>query len=115
MKLPRRYSMNQRAEFLRVRQEGQSRAGRFVIVATLAEEKLSHPKLAFVTSKRVSKKACERNRVRRLLREVIIKHGDDFQWPRYIVTIARTSAVEATFEELEKDWLRLARKLDIKT
>ncbi len=41
------------------------------------------------------------------------KHGERLKDTRYLVMIARHRAGEASFEELEEDWLRLAKRLDI--
>ena len=58
-------------------------------------------------------KAHQRNAIRRRLRVITQKHGDRINGDRYLVTIARWRAAEATLEELEKDWLRLAKRLEI--
>ena len=112
MRVPRRYSMTHREEFSLVRTKGRSKAGRYLVMATLPEEKLAHLKLAYITSKRVGK-AVVRNQIRRRLRAVVSAHGEKITGPRYLVLIARNRAGEATYQELEKEWLSLARKLDV--
>jgi ribonuclease P protein component len=68
MRFPRKQSINQSEDFLRIRKTGQAKAGRFVIVSTLADPALPTIRAAFVTSKRAAKKAHDRNRIRRRLR-----------------------------------------------
>lgn len=114
MKLPRSSSINQAADFLRIRETGQAKAGRFVIVSTLADPALPGIRPAFITSKRAAKKAHDRNLIRRRLRGFLQAHAPDFTDPRrFLVTIARTGAAAATNAELEADWLRQCRRLKL--
>ncbi len=104
--------MTRRAEFERVKKKGRSKAGRYLVLATMRDPSLEHLKLVFVTSKRVGK-AVVRNRVRRQLRSIMSKHGDRLGQDRYLVMIARFRAGEADFGQLERDWLRVAGQLRI--
>ena len=114
MKLPRSSSITRSEDFLRVRKTGQAKAGRFVIVSTLADSSLPAIRPAFVTSKRAAKKAHDRNLVRRRLRNYLQTHTPDFADPkRFLVTIARAGAHTATNAELEADWLRQCRRLKL--
>jgi ribonuclease P protein component len=114
MKLPRKSSINQHADFIRIRKTGQAKAGRFVILTTLADPSLASIRPAFITSKRASKKAHERNLLRRRFRSYLQKHAPEFtDQKRYLVTIARNDAKNATNDELEKDWHRQARRLKL--
>jgi ribonuclease P protein component len=114
MRLPRKCSINQHADFNRIRKTGQSKAGRFVIVSTLADPGLMSVRAAFITSKRAAKKAHDRNLVRRRLRSYLQAHAPDFSDPRrFIVTIARAGAASATNADLEADWLRQCRRLNL--
>lgn len=104
--------MNQRSEFVLCREKGKSKPGRYIVLSTLKDESLPHLKCAYITTKKVGK-ANQRNAIRRKLRAILQKHGDKIKDTRYLVTIARWRAAEASFDELEKDWLRLAKKLDL--
>ncbi len=112
MRLPRKYSMTNRAEFARSRECGKSRPGRFLVLSVLHESDLDHFRTGFITTKKVGK-AHERNLLRRRFRAIIQKHGNTISSHYYIVTIARWRAKDASYEELEKDWLKQARKLGI--
>jgi len=112
MKLPRSSSINQAADFLRVRKTGQAKAGRFVIVSTLADPSLAAVRPAFITSKRAAKKAHDRNLIRRRLRSYVQAHAPEFADPkRFLVTIARAGAAAATNAELEADWVKQCSRL----
>lgn len=114
MRFPRKCSINQNADFIRIRKTGHAKAGRFVILTTLADSSLPSLRAAFVTSKRASKKAHERNLLRRRFRNYFQKYAPEFADPkRFLVTIARAEAKNATNTELEADWLRQARRLKL--
>ena len=104
--------MTRSAEFARVRSEGTSKGGRYLVLATLEDEAVESLKWAFVTSRRVGN-AVTRNLVRRRLRGILSKHGDRLKSGRHVVMIARYRAKEASFEQLEEDWLKLTRRLGI--
>lgn len=112
MRVPRRLSMNRRSEFARVRRDGTSLAGRYFVMATLEDPTLESVRIGLITSRRVGK-AVDRNRIRRRFRALFSKHGDRIAKGRYIVMVARHRAGEATFQQLEDDWLRLAGRLEI--
>jgi ribonuclease P protein component len=114
MRLPRKSSITVRADFARVRTTGQAKAGRFVILSTLADPTLDSLRVGFITSKRAAKKAHERVLIRRRLRAIVQEHAPGFsELRRFLVTIARPGAAQATFAELESDWLRQARRLGL--
>ncbi|MBC8128240.1 MAG: ribonuclease P protein component [Gloeobacteraceae cyanobacterium ES-bin-144] len=105
--------MKSRAEFLRVRTTGQSKPGRFVILSTLADPSLTTIRTGFITTKRVGK-AHDRVLLRRRFRTFVQAHAPQFaEIRRFLVTIARPGAAEASFAELEADWLRQARRLGL--
>ena len=108
-----------------------SKAGKYIVLSTYLDERgsspengtekeqirqearpLEHLKVGYITSKKAGK-AHQRNAIRRKLRIITQKYGDRVKGNRYIVVIARWRAAEATSAELEKDWLRLAKRLDI--
>jgi len=112
MKHPRKLSMNRSGEFSLSRDKGKAKAGRFLVLSSLADSDLPHLKCAYITTKKIGK-ANVRNRIRRQFRAILQKHGDRLKDKRYLVTIARWRAAEASFAELEKDWLKQARRLGI--
>ena len=113
MRLPRTCSMNQRSDFERVKKTGQAKAGRFVILSTLPDPALPTIRTGFITTRR-SGKAHDRNLLRRRFRAMVQTHAPSFgDIRRYLVTIARPGAAQASFEDLEADWLRQARRLGL--
>lgn len=113
MRLSRKHSMTRWTEFQRVRKDGRSKAGRFLIVSTLEEPALPHLMTGFITTRRMGK-AHDRNLLRRRMRAIVAAHGGLLENPlRYLVTIPRVGAAEAEFADLEKDWLKQARRLGL--
>ena len=105
--------MNARADFARVKTTGHAKAGRFVILSTLADPQLDSLRTGFITTKRCGK-ATDRNLLRRRFRALVQAHAPQFEnQQRYLVTIARPSASKASFSELEADWLRQANRLGL--
>jgi ribonuclease P protein component len=93
MRFPRKCSVTHHADFIRIRKTGHAKAGRFVIVSTLADPALPSLRAAFVTS-------------------YLQTHAPAFSDPkRYIVTIARPGAAQASNADLEADWLRQCQRL----
>lgn len=105
--------MRDHADFVRVKTTGQAKAGRFLVLSTLADPSLEALRTGFITTKRCGK-AHDRNRLRRRFRALVQTHAGRFSdLRRYLVTIARPGAAMASFEELEADWLRQATRLGL--
>ena len=103
--------MTTRAEFSKVRTNGRAKAGRFVVLSTLEAPELERLMIGIITTRKVGK-AHDRNRIRRRVRSILQRNGERIANPaRYLVTIPRPGAATATFEELEKDWLKQAQRL----
>jgi ribonuclease P protein component len=66
----------------------------------------------FITSRAIGR-AVVRNRVRRRLREIVRRHQHEMVGGPWVVTIARRNAAAASYEQLEGEWLRLARRASI--
>lgn len=113
MRLPRKHTMKKRADFQKVRETGRSKAGRFLVLSTLEDAQLPHFMVAFITTKKTGK-AHDRNLLRRRFRDIIQRHLPHIQPSmRYLVVIARYNTIQASFAELEQDWLKTARRLGI--
>ncbi len=67
-------------------------------------------RIGFVVSKRVSKKAVTRNRVRRLLREVYRQNKGRLKEGQDLVVIAKAGAGDLSFLDVQETVLHLFRK-----
>lgn len=104
MKFPRSRRITRRGDFHRVRTEGKSFSGRFLVLGYLRDETLEEPwKLGLITTKRLGN-AVTRNRVRRKLRGIAQRIGERITPGYWLVLVARQNAANATSEQLEKEW-----------
>lgn len=109
MRLPSRLRLKESRDFARIKAQGQSQAGRFLVLALLRQDGLTDFRFGLVTGKKLGP-AVLRNRLRRQLREVIRAHRAEIAPGFNFVIIARWRAPQAEFTDLEQDWLRLARR-----
>jgi len=119
MRLNRSFSMKQHSEFSRARLDGEAKGGKYLVVSTLADSEAtgSSKKAGIIVTKKVGN-AVTRNRLRRRVHAILAKYIDqidDQGGTRYIVTIIRWRAPDATFSQLEKDWLKQVNRLGILT
>ena len=112
MRLQRSFSMTRHAEFSRVRKDGVAQGGAYLVVSTLEDEALPHCMLGVIVTRKVGN-AVTRNRLRRRIHAICAKHLSSIESKRYLVTVLRWRAPEASFAELEADWLKQARRLGI--
>jgi ribonuclease P protein component len=109
---PKSCRLTQSAEFDQVKKNGRVCRGQFVVLS-IAPANIDNPfRAGFVTSRALGR-AVVRNRVRRRLREIVRKHQREIVDGTWIVTIARANAARATYQQLEAEWLRLAKRASI--
>ena len=109
---PKSRRLTQSAEFAQVKKNGCVYRGRSVLLSILRANGATRFRAGFITSRALGS-AVARNRVRRRLREIVRKHQREIVDGTWIVTIARANAVGATYQELEVEWLRLAKRASI--
>lgn len=83
--------------------------GRYMVL-WLREGEGASLRLGVVTSKKVSNRAVDRNRARRILRSLFREHRDGLSGQVDVVIIARRNILSATHEQIEAEFLRLAGK-----
>ena len=114
MRLRRKYSMTHHAEFSLTRQQGEAKGGAYLVLSTLADNELPHHKTAVIVTRKIGN-AATRNLLRRRIQAILANHIHRIQGQRYIVTVIRWKAPQASFEQLETDWLKQASRLGILT
>lgn len=113
MRFPRDRRITAKRLFQRVREEGTSHAGHFLVLGLLRDEAIADPvKVGYITTRRLGN-AVTRNRVRRRLRGVLQRTGDRLLPGYCLVLIARHRAATASSEALEKEWKWLAHRAGI--
>lgn len=109
--------MTRYQEFSRVKKKGVAKGGSYLVLSTLADPELPHHKAGIIATRKIGN-AVTRNLLRRRVQAIVAKYSnqiDNQQGNRYIVTILRWRAPEATYAQLEKDWLKQANRLGILT
>lgn len=104
-------TLKENHEFRRLYQRGASAVDRCMVVYC-RKNRLGRNRFGFTVSVKLGG-AVVRNRARRRLREVVRLHGDKLVTGYDIVVVARTRTVSASFEELNRAYERLAKKLSL--
>lgn len=107
--LPDDERLTRRRDFAAVYERKRFWAGPLVVLhvrrySKTGEESVSGPetrRFGFSVSKKVSKAAHDRNRIKRRLREICRKHGSNWQHGFDAVFVARSGSVDASFHDLE--------------
>jgi ribonuclease P protein component len=110
--LGRAMRLQQKAEFVRIRDEGQ-RVSKGCLIAnwtTLPSGKMS--RLGVITSRKLGR-AHVRSRARRLLRESFRLHQHELITPVEIVLIARASIQGRKLCDVEQDYLSVLRRASL--
>jgi ribonuclease P protein component len=102
-------------EFRSVREKGTAFTGKWLVLSIWKGDGAlvgSGPKFGVITSKKVGG-AVVRNLVRRRIRHIHRAHHADVMDGVWCVIIARFRASFASFEELDAEWCKLARRAGI--
>ena len=106
--LGRKARIKQSRDFARLRREAQRAASGCLIANWGRLPAAGHSRLGVITSGKIGN-AVNRNRARRLLREVFRLHQHELAQPIELVLVARQSIVGKRFGQVEKDFLTTLR------
>jgi ribonuclease P protein component len=112
MRLRSRQRLRRQSDFAAVRQEGRRQFGAAFVFAVRRrppDSRFELPRFAVVASRRVGN-AVVRNRQRRRLREIFRAHQQIFPGDTDVIVTLQTKGADATFAELEKQFLAAARR-----
>ncbi|MFK5923130.1 MAG: ribonuclease P protein component [Verrucomicrobiota bacterium] len=109
MRFPRHRRITTRRDFGRVRRQGETYRGHFLLLGVLQDDSLPDLKIGYITTRRLGN-AVARNRIRRRLRGIFQRLGDRLKGGHYLVVIPRGAAANASSEALEKEWKWLAHR-----
>jgi len=107
--LNRALRLHKSSEFQRVRQQGRSVTSRLLILAWIPND-VGRLRVGFVVSKRISKRAVERNYIKRLLSEAIRPEIPKLSGGWDIVLSARNQITTADLRALEQDIVNLLHR-----
>ena len=103
MRFPQHRRITRRRDFGRIRREGKTYRGHFLLLGVLEDNTIPDLKVGYITTRRLGN-AVTRNRVRRRLRGIFQRLGGGLRDGYYLVMIPRASAASASSEVLEKEW-----------
>jgi ribonuclease P protein component len=107
--LSRVWRLRNNSDFQRVRQQGQSLASRLLILAWNPNE-VAQLRVGFVVSKRISKRAVQRNYIKRLLGEAVRGVLPALPASTDIVFTARGQIATTNLSALSREMLDLLRR-----
>ena len=100
------------AEFARVKGQGTTQRGKYILLGAMKEKDEKSFRAGFVTPKHIGT-AVVRNQVRRRLRDIVRTHQGRLKPGLWFVVVARPYAANATHAQLKDEWLRLAEHASI--
>ena len=109
-RLPKSLRIHRSAEIRQVLTMGRKYIGNHLILYCLdLPTSQSSTRAGFISPKRIGN-AVKRNRLRRQMREVFRRYRAKMRGSQQLLMIGRTSAINATYEALYDDFLRLCQK-----
>lgn len=108
---PRGLRLVKPAEFQRIFRAADCKSGDDNLALLACNNDVAHPRLGLAITKRVVRKAVDRNRIKRLVRESFRRHQTELGGLD-VVVLSRDGAAKSSNEELvkslDKHWQRLA-------
>ena len=89
------------SDFATVREKGRTVRGNLMMLGVMTASDAKSFRAGFVTSRRVGS-AVVRNRIRRRLRDIVRLHQAELPQELWVVTIARSGAARASYQELRR-------------
>lgn len=108
----RKLRLRNRADFSRVYRYGKSFANRQLVVYYSSKPEVDRFRLGVSASKKIGN-AVVRNRMRRLLKEIVRLHEPEIRDHVDLVLIVRAGAVGMEYKELEKSVMHVLRKASL--
>lgn len=105
--LKKQNRLSKRSDFLKLKKEGAVKQSPFFGFLYLKNEEIDKPKFGFIISKKISKRAVDRNRIKRILCEVIMTKIDFGSKKIEAIFLVKQSILKVNRKELEKEVIRV--------
>lgn len=107
--MQKEYRLAKKEDFNKIYRQGKSMGNRQFILYYVQNAAVEHFRLGVSVSKKVGN-AVVRNRIRRMLKEIVRHHADAIKDHSDLVLIARKPAVEMAYLDMEKSVLHILKK-----
>lgn len=81
----------------------------YYLVLFISKNKLTYNRYGFTTAKKM-KRAVDRNRIRRIFKEIVRKNIPNIESGYDIILMARLNAIESSYKDLNKSFIKLLNK-----
>lgn len=109
MATPKENRFKERKSFALVLRKGRTIKGKFLILKFI-ENSLKKSRFGFIVSKKISKKATDRNKLKRRISEIVRIKIKEIKKPIDAVFIARKGIEKQKFQEIEKETVQLLKQ-----
>ena len=99
--IPKKYRINKQTSIFKLKEKGEVFNGRFVRVIYL--EGIKDKKFLFLVSKKVSKSAVERNRIKRIMKRTTLELVNKMRKDGHVAIIAKRNCLDESSDEIKKD------------
>ncbi len=110
--LPRKHRLKKKKEFERVFKEGKAKKKDFLFIKFI-KNNLDDTRFGFVVSKKISKKAVVRNKVKRRLREAAREMLSEIKPGYDIVIVAQKGIEKQDFFQIKENLRQLLKKINL--
>lgn len=107
--LRRKYKLKKEKDFQKVFNEGKSYYSNFIGLK-LINNKLDFNRFAIIISRKVSKKAVERNKIKRRIEEIIRLNFFNFKKSFDVIIITKKDILSLSYSEIEGNLMDLFKK-----
>jgi ribonuclease P protein component len=110
--LQKAYRLAQRSDFNKVYKYGKSTANRQFVLYVLRNEEVEHFRLGISVSKKIGK-AVVRNRMRRLLKEIVRSLAPRIASHHDLVIVVRKAALDLSYDEMVRSVMHVCNRASI--
>ncbi len=110
--LPKSWRIRLEKDFDRIFSKGRSIHATTMSIKYLPSS-LDNPRFGFLVSNKISKRATQRNIIKRRLRAIVAKHAHDYKKAYDVVVLTRPPILTRTYAQMEEEFLVVCNKLSI--
>ncbi len=110
---PKDNHLTRQRDFKTVYEHGKWFRGKFMSIIIFVPTEGNLLKAGYSVRKKIYKRAVDRNRIKRRLREIIRLHKSELSENLWLIFHARSNTLKASYKELNKDFKILCKKADI--